>query len=120
MHQTVCVRRIYKKPICRRTQNNHEIHISSAIAITSTRRPSKLVPRVNKCSPASTRPGLEETGLLQLAQSELTANITHTHRQRQADRQADRQAGRQADRQTGRKTRQTDRQTDRQSARMYR
>ena len=87
-------------------KTHHEIHSSPATATTSRRRPTKHVPRVSPCSPASIDPGSVEIGLVQLSQSIKTTNVTHTQTDRQAERQTDRQTDRQThtDRQTNRHT----------------
>ena len=69
-------------------KTHHEIYSSPATATTSRRRTRKHVPRVCPYSPASIDPGFVEIGLVQLAQSVKTMNVTHTHtdRHRQTDR----------------------------------
>ena len=86
MQQAVCVRR-KQKIEKRKTQKNlaaptthHEIHSSPATATTSRWRAMKHVPRIRSQSPTSIDPGFVEIGLVQLAQSIKTTNVTHTDR----------------------------------------
>ena len=58
-------------------KTHHEIYCSPATAITSSRRPTKPVPRVSPYSPASIDPGVVEIGLVQFSQSEKITNVTH-------------------------------------------
>ena len=59
-------------------KTHHEIHSSPATATTSTRRATKHVTHVSPYSPASIDPGFVENGLVQLSQSVITTNVTHT------------------------------------------
>ena len=83
MQQAVCVRRkkISKKNAEKKsapTKTHHEIHSSPATASNSRRHARKHVLRVSPYSPASIDPGFVEIGLVQLSQSVITTNVTHT------------------------------------------
>ena len=62
-------------------KTHHETHSSPATATNSRWRAMKHVPRVSPCSPAALDPGFVEIGFVQLSQSVITTNDSHTHRQ---------------------------------------